>query len=105
MTKQDKLFLYKTALEYIAEGNETHRGLCWLLQEISNSRKIDVYVYEELEMEVKNDLFTKPKLSSSKELTNQMVGKPSGRYWFPAGEWKERKQLLLNAINILENES
>ena len=34
MTTQEKITLYKTALEYIAEGKETVTGLCWLLQVI-----------------------------------------------------------------------
>lgn len=100
MTKQDKLFLYKTALEYIAEGKETITGLCWLLQVIANPRED---IYTGLEMLEIDGLFGKAKLGGFEELTDQMIGKPFREYWFPQGEWNERKQLLLNAINILEN--
>ena len=105
MTTQEKLTLYKTALEYIAEGKETYCGLCWLLQVISNDREEKIDVYAHLEMKEKNGLFSEAVLGGFEELTNQMIGKPFTEYWFPQGEWKERKQLLLNAINILENES
>lgn len=30
MTKQEKITLYKTALQYIAEDKETETGLCWM---------------------------------------------------------------------------
>lgn len=105
MTKQDKLTLYKTALEYIAEDKETTTGLCWLLQTIINEGEEDIDIYSHLEIEEVNGLFGKAKLGGFEELTDQMIRKPYREYWFPQGEWKERKQLLLNAINILENET
>ena len=105
MTKQEKLTLYKTALQYIAEDKETTCGLCWLLQAIANSCKTEKDIYEGLEMTGVNGLFGKAETGGFEELTDQMIGKPFREYWFPQGEWKERKQLLLNAINILENES
>lgn len=105
MTKQEKLTLYKTALQYIAEGRETLCGLCWLLKSICINNNIGVDIYKHLTLESKNQLYTKPLLGGFEELTSQMKGKPIGDYWFPQGEWKEREQLLLNAINILENET
>ena len=105
MTKQEKLTLYKTALQYIAEGIETFCGLCWMLRTIAYSNKIEEDIYDGLEMTEVNGLFSKAKLGGFEEITDQMIGKPFGEYWFPEGEWSERKQLLLNAINILENET
>mgnify|MGYP000261051972 FL=1 len=110
MTKQDKITLYKTALQYIAENKETVTGLCWMLQVISHSYRIDEDIYDGLEMKSANGLFTKAKLGGFEELTDQMIGKPDTEYsdteyWFPQGDWESRKQLLLNAINILENET
>lgn len=102
MTTQEKLTLYKTALEYIAEGRKTYHGLCYLLNNINNGL---VNFYDCLEMEEENGLFGKAVLGGFEEITNQMIGKTWSLYWFPPGEWRERKQLLLNAINILENES
>jgi len=105
MTKQEKLFLYKTALEYIAEGKETLCGLCNMLQTIANRSKKIIDIYYHLEMTEVNGLFSKATSGGFEELTDQMIGKPFDEYWFPEGEWNERKQLLLNAINILENET
>jgi len=104
MTKQDKITLYKTALEYIEREEETQTGLCWMLQVISDPLKIEKNIYKFLEMESDKDLFTKARFGGFEEITDQMIGKPNTEYWFPQGEWEERKQLLLNAINILENE-
>jgi len=105
MTTQEKITLYKTALEYIAEGKETVTGLCWLLQVIVRKTNKTIDIYDHLKMVEINGLFSEAVLGGFEELTNQMIGKPFTEYWFPQGEWKERKQLLLNAINILENES
>lgn len=105
MTTQEKITLYKTALEYIAEGKNTHHGLCYLLSSI-NSRNLDIVnFYDCLDMKEKNGLFSEAILGGFEELTNQMIGKLCKLYWFPEGEWEERKQLLINAINILENET
>ena len=105
MTKQEKLTLYKTALQYIAEGKETFTGLCCMLKVISHNCKIHEDIYAGLTMIEIDGLFGKAEFGGFEELTDQIVGKPYGVYWFPIGEWEERKKLLLNAINTLENET
>jgi len=107
MTKEQKLELYRKSLENLEKNIHTSCGLCYLLQKTNQFRIIDVDMYAHLEMKIENGVFIEAELKGFEEITNQAIGliHCGGGYWFPKREWESRKQILLNAITILENES
>lgn len=104
ITKEQKLNLYRKALRNIDYNISTTCGLCFLLRKTNNSDTIDIYEY--LQMETKEGVFTKARLEGFEEITNQVIGMVpyDYAYWFPREDWESRKLILLNAIKTLENE-
>lgn len=99
MTKEQKIQLYKEALACIEKNLHSSAGLCYLFYSISG-----INFYEEFSMIGKAGLFSKPENKNFTEITNQMIGKPYSEYWYPKGDFTERKQIIINAIKTLEND-